>query len=509
MKKLFPNIDTLHMALHKLSFLMAMLVVLSSCSNEDDMEQADKQLAFTFGTVDETRVSRASYEEYLGEEFGVYAKLFRPEYDPSTATGQEFMVNEKVTYDGAVCNTQNTYYWVKGDTHFAAYSPFTADIDAADLSVTLPERPYAGYSYNGAVDGRTDYMFSNEQIGGYEDFPNGCVPIIFHHALTKLDFSVRLSKVAEGTTTWSMDVVSLKLSNLRNRGSVTFTHGGETEYDKIVNGGHVNNWKSNADELWDTKEFSAGAAYDNLYLGDIAVNNASISIDDTWEHTIDDVLYLMPQQLYGNGDSEFVQSLTIEYRLHTTKGGVTKSTDNIVTVPLRTASITKWSINQYVKYKILLEPGGAASLDVNVQPWTVEEFTNEFSYTVTVNQYDKIKWIAGTYAEIDDDKVVLLDDIDTAAEFTFNIAGPLGGTWQAFFVTKSGSNTAFTLSQKEGPVGTPCTIKVKATARNESSSANMAELRFAVIKPGHILPVDALTNLSDGRNYTIVQNINK
>ena len=58
-------------------------------------------------------------------------------------------------------------------------------------------------------------------------------------------------------------------------------------------------------------------------------------------------------------------------------------------------------------------------------------------------------------------------------------------------------------------MGTPCTIKVKATAKNESSSANMAELRFAVIKPGHILPVDALTNLSDGRNYTIVQNINK
>ena len=121
----------------------------------------------------------------------------------------------------------------------------------------------------------------------------------------------------------------------------------------------------------------------------------------------------------------------------------------------------------------------------------------------------KMVWTPGTYERIDDDKVVLLDNIDVPAEFSFNIAGPKGGTWKAFFVTKSGSSDAFSLSQNEGPVGTACRVTIRANSVNTSDVANQAELHFAVLKGLSILPVDILTNLSGNRNYTIVQNINK
>lgn len=497
MKQPFSVVNKLHVCFRLMFGIYGMLVVFTSCSKEENI-YPDAPLSFTFDAIDETRASSRAYEEYTGSEFGVYAKLYRPEYTSSTA-GQQFMTNEKVIYNGSYCDTENTYYWVNGDTHFAAYSPYTSNPENANLKVTLPTTPYAGYRYEGVIDGRTDYMFSDEQMGGYEDFTEGRVPIIFHHALTKVDFSVQLSKTQEGSTKWSFDVVSLKLVNLRNQGNVSFTH----------DNGEINTWKSNINEVWDTKQFPIGSTYEDDYLCDVIVNEKSVYINNTQEHTMGKTFYLMPQLLNGNGESEFVQSLILEYTQYTTQGSSTKSFNKTVTIPLRTANITKWGINRYVKYKLILEPTGSVILTADVQPWELDTFENEFSNIVTVNNDGKIVWTEGSYAQIDDDKVVLLDDISTPAEFTFNIAGPLGGTWQAFFITKTGSSNAFTLSQSEGPVGTPCTITIKANSENTSNAANQAELCFAVLKGSSILPVDALTNLSGYRNYTIVQNINK
>ncbi len=478
--------------------LLGICVLLSSCSTDENVQLYNQPLNFTFGTIEEVKASSRAYEAYTGNEFGVYAKLYRPEYTPTGTLGESFMNNEKVIYNGSYCETSKSYYWADGDTHFAAYSPYTNTPGTADLNVKLPEIPYAGYSYSGVVDGYTDYMYSDEQMGGYEDFMDGSVPIIFHHALAKVDFSVRLSKAQEGSTKWSIDLVSLKLNNIRYKGDVNFTHG---------NG--INGWTSNANEVWNTQSFPLGAVYDNDFLCDMSVGNVSLHIDNTVEHNIGNTLYLMPQLLYANGESEYVQALTVEYKLHTIKGDNTKTTDYTVTVPVRTESIPKWQINQYIKYKLVLEPGASMELVVEAQPWESVEFTNEFSNTVTVNNEEKIAWTEGTYARIDDDKVVLLDEITTPAEFSFNIAGPLGGTWKAFFITKTGSSDAFILSQSEGPVGTPCTVKIKANTENTSNVANTAELCFVVIQGSSILPVDVLTNLSGERNYTIVQNINK
>jgi len=489
MKQQNPEINKLYVCFRLLLCICGTLVLFSSCNKDENITPDTLPLSFTFGAVDETRTSSRAYEAYTGKEFGVYAKLYKPKYN-SGITGQQFMTNEKVMYNGSICETEKTYYWVKGDTHFAAYSPFVGNPAGAEMKVTLPATPYEGYSYEGVVNGRTDYMFSDEQLGGYEDFTNGRVPIIFHHTLTKVDFSVQISKVQEGETTWGFNVNSLRLVNLRNQGTVSFTH----------EDGSINSWKSNADEVWN---------YDNNSLCDVALKNVSTYIDNTSEHAIGETLYLMPQLLYENGEGNLVQSLVLEYTQYTTKGGVTKRLNNTVTVPLRTANITKWGINRYVKYKLVLEPSGSVTLTVDVQPWELETFENEFSNTVTVNNDGKIVWKEGTYASLDDDKVVLLDDISTPAEFSFNIAGPLGGTWQAFFITKTGSSDAFILSQSEGPVGTPCTITIKAKGENTSNVANTAELCFAVLKGSDILPVDILTTLSDGRNYTIVQNINK
>ena len=492
MKQPYSKNNPWHVCFRVMLCICGVLGVCTSCSKDENEPSDATPLSFTFSAIDESRAASDVYEEYTGSEFGVYAKLYRPEYTAGTQ-GELFMPNEKVTYNGTSCDTEKNYYWVKGDTHFAAYSPYTSTPESEAVKVTLPQTPYAGYRFEGTVDGHTDYMFSDEQVGGYEDFPpNGSVPIIFHHALTKVEFFVKLSKVQEGTTTWSFDVNSLQLVNLRNQGNIGFTHQA---------GADVNTWEcNNTHDVWN---------YDDSKRCDMAVANNVSGMADKNEHQIGETLYLMPQLLHNKGENEYVQSLDLQYTQHTTKGGTTKTVTNTVTVPLRTSHIAKWGINSYVKYVLLLEPGGSVELVAEVQPWELNEFTNEFDNTVTVNSDGKIVWTEGSYERIDNEKVVLHDDISIPAEFTFNIAGPLGGTWKAFFITKTGNNDAFILSQSEGPVGTPCTVTISAQAVNTSNIANTAELCFAVLQGSNILPVDALTNISDGSNYTIVQNINK
>lgn len=506
----------LHRSCKWLVLLCLALPLLLSCSGDADGEKPQTvPLSFEFIAMDATRAADDVITDYSGTEFGVYASLYRPDCETAEGAGAQFMENVRVLFDGVMCTTDKSYYWIDGDSHFAAYSPYVENPATDGLPVKMPESPYGGYSYNGVVEGRTDYMFSDERIGGYEDFPGGRVPLLFRHATTKLGFSVRLSTVQDANTSWSIDVVSLRLDNVRRKGNVQFTHGGETGYRNVVDAGLANEWVSDGGEVWNTREFPSGAEYDNDYLCGINVNNASIHIDNKREWDIDDFLYMMPQQLYREGESEYVQSLTLEYRLYTTAAGVTKVTTHTVTTPIYTSAIDKWGINKYIKYRLVIEPGGAVELVAEVQPWELVEFTNEFSTTVAVENDGKIAWTGGTYERIDDDKVVLLGDITQPAEFKFRISNPLGGTWFAIFRTKNGDPGAFELRDADGnlknngAVGEEVTLYVHATKDNLTSVSNEAELMFVVQANGMILPVDIITTLSGGRNYTIVQNINK
>ena len=495
--------------------LLCALPLLSSCDEENvGGLQHDMPLGFEFGAADVTRAS-GDVMDYAGTEFGVFASHYSPDCETALGRGNLFMDNVRVMFDGAVCTTEESYYWMKGDTHFAAYSPYVGDPAVAAMEVTVPQMPYDGYAFSGTLDGRTDHMFSDERIGGYGDFPGGRVPLLFRHATTKLGFTVRLSTVQDGATTWSVDVVSIRLDNIRCKGDIQFTHGGETGYADVVAAGAANNWVSNDHEVWNTKEFPVGAVHDSEYLSGIEVNNASLHLANTYEREIDDALYVMPQLLYGSGSSEFVQTLTMVYRLSTTTAGATKITTHTVALPLYSAGIEKWGINKYIKYRLVIEPGGSVELVAEVQPWELVEFTNEFSSTVAVDREDRIAWTGGTYERIDDDKVVLLGDISQPAEFKFRISNPLGGTWFAIFRTKNGDPGAFELRdvngnlKNNGAVGEDVTLRVHATKDNLTSVSNEAELMFVVHANGMILPVDILTPLSGDRTYVIVQNINK
>lgn len=459
------------------------LLLLTGCNNEGISSAKDKKISFVFNAIDETRASDDVFTDYTGTEFSVFATGYTPDYATAPSDKKNIMQNVKVTYNGNSCTTDEIYYWIDGQIHFAAYSPY----DAGDMGITPPEAPYQAYHFEGKVPGDINYMYADQQLGTLDDFTNGVVPVNFRHALTQVKFQVKLS---DSSGNKSLNIKSLHLKNIRHTGSADFA------YDENIE-----------NKLWTvTKEFPLNSVYDANYLGDYGVDATDMNTITTEYKEFDEVLYLMPQTLYLASESAFPQLLEVTYAISTNGE---EDEEVSATVPLNIGSIQQWTVNKSVLYSLVISPGNPLILTIEVQPWELDTFENEFSDIVTVNSDGKIVWSEGTYSEIVDDKVILLDDISTPAEFTFNIAGPKGGTWQAFFITKTGSSDAFTLSQNEGPVGTPCTVKVSAKTVNTSSVANQGELRFAVLKGSNILPVDALTTLSEERNYTIVQNINK
>ena len=172
--------------------------------------------------------------------------------------------------------------------------------------------------------------------------------------------------------------------------------------------------------------------------------------------------------------------------------------------------------NRYT-YLIQVKGGEPVLLKCVVDPWELMETTNEFMSTVVVEDSGKITWTPNTYTSNSEDpsQIILKDDINSPAEFTFKISRPRGGTWHAIIRTITGNTDAFELLdtegnvKTEGAVGEVVTLRVKAKRDNTTSVSNTAELTFVVRNGGLVLPVDIITTLPTGQNYTIVQNFNK
>lgn len=468
------------------------LLVMTACTTDSD-EPLDNDIAIGFTCSAEQ--TRATYGEYTGGNFGVQAITH---IDGSNTA--LLMDNLEAKNNGGYWKTDDTYYWTEYPIHFAAYSPYKENLDEGPMKITLPQTINAGYKFEGTVDGETNLMFANEQYGSLDNFTNGIVPINFNHALTQVKFTARLSITKDADNGKTLNVKSLALKNIRCNGEITFLHNGKSDYTQ-VNTDDMNVWNT-TDKKWTVDNAESTNTY-NVVDDDDEITG----IGETAARC-GGSLYLMPQALYSKADKDNYQLLEVVYSI-TQADGETEEGDVTSIMPLKIDQITEWTVNKAVTYNLVMTPTKEVSLTVTAGEWKEESFINEFDYTITVEQEGKIRWTEDTYSSIVNDQVVLLDDINTHAEFKFTIKGPLGGTWQAFFVTKQGSNTAFSLSESEGPVGEEATVKVIATSNNTSDKANMAELRFAVIKPGHIMPVASLTTLGEGKNYTIVQNINK
>lgn len=319
--------------------LMFLVVGMMGCTNEVPLQERIS-LKFIYSAPNARAISDPPYIDYTGTDFGVYADLYAPQYTNSTKK-QNYLGNIKVSNNGGTCSTEGTHYWPYGVLHFSAYSPYMQDLASGTMQITMPSSPYAGYTFEGEVDGRTNFMYADEMLGSLNNFNGGTVPVVFRHALTKVTFAVRNLMTSYDNTQWDITLKSIQLKNIRNNGSITFTHKNEIP----------NAWVSNTEEIWIPYSGS-----DDYELVNIPTNKPL----STSYASINDCLYLMPQELINIKDGTDNQLLYISYELKTTENVddpdlITTTTETInAEVPIRSNAITHWRTNQHVHYNITI-----------------------------------------------------------------------------------------------------------------------------------------------------------
>lgn len=373
----------------------------------------------------------------------------------------------------AASNVDKTtqYYWPPAGTmKFFAVAPIVDGLNVPRVATIAT--PTLTYTISDVVANQKDIMVAQETVADCSTYTGGPVGLQFQHLLSAVQF-----KVGEMN---DVQINAITVSGVKG-GTVTMT------YDS------TNGWAYSS---------TTNASYSPT------PNTLSTFTRGTEITSGDNIMLVMPQTLGENAQ------VSVTY----TASGV-QDTKSVALNSTTSSNDDAWIAGRIHNYYLNINPGLSLSLTVEVQPWELITFTNEFSNTASVNVDEedptkdgRIKWTEGSYRSINLDgnndnvnKVTLYDDISKPAEFKFTIAGPLGGTWKALLITKKGDPYAFTLDKTEGPVGDPAVVKISATKINNSKSENEVELRIIVDQGGQILPVNMLTK--DRINYTIVQPI--
>lgn len=279
-----------------------------------------------------------------------------------------FMENRKVSWysEGGYWTTIETaYYWPRGGgLDFICYSPYS---DSGNPEITENAITYS--SWNVETNPDTDIMYSDKSPGLREDkftyYYTG-VPVLFRHALSKVAFDIELA-YDEATpdtgdkTRWMVKVKDATIRNVRTTGSLALSLDGTS-------------WQLPPGNVW-TPEPA---------IRDYSIDCSSLPLfTNTDRKELGSLGLVLPQAL----DLGQTLALTLDiYTYRDTGGGypdepfLTES-DVGVQVPLHTAALPAWGINQSIHYYIKLTPSTA---DENLAPVEVR-FDPAVSDWETVN----------------------------------------------------------------------------------------------------------------------------
>lgn len=332
---------------------------MAACSRVQLDNREDALIRFQvarYGTSQAATKAPLDYKDgYQAVPFGAYAwyKGATPAYD------QAFMTNEKVAYNATEniwFTEQTTYYWPKSGTlDFICYSPYSTD------GVPQVEEDRIEYSaWNVSANPGTDLLYADKATGLNQNkttyFYSG-VPVLFRHALAKVEFSMRLaySEMVPSTgdkTKWEVTLKSITLKDILTTGSLTLN---------LVDG----QWA-----LPDSKVWTATGARTDVNLDCSALQ----VFKDTEPQNLGESMLVLPQAL-DNGQ-KMVLKLAISTWRDTGEGypqePFIEETEILLNASLTTQALQKWGINQSIKYNLILAPSlspdGVSPTEITFDP---------------------------------------------------------------------------------------------------------------------------------------------
>ncbi len=202
--------------------LFAGVAILMSCQENGFLNEIDKEqgsyayIEFSNYANKMTRASRVSGTTFVaGDKMAVWA-------DQTTGTTQDVIFNnQEVAYDGTKWDYSPKKLWNTGSSYkFYGFYPMSSaityamDNDAATRYITVTD-----YVTPNAPADQTDLMIS-ERISAS---PFNVVNMVFHHILSNVNMSVKVSDGVDMTGISSITLVSLQLKNIYSDGDYAQT----------------------------------------------------------------------------------------------------------------------------------------------------------------------------------------------------------------------------------------------------------------------------------------------
>lgn len=347
-------------------------LMLFSCAENTMDEQADQVITFQVANYLSTRDDCAIPTLEGNTTFSATAYFHEGAWADAGITNV-YMNDVTVSHQTSPADRwapADTYYWPKtGKLSFWGYSPAggaAATFDKTNGVVFTDFTVETTPSATPASGNKVNLMYSNEDASknlvasdySKTTYAHTGVPMLFHHALAKLNFRIVYKEVY-------YDAVG-KTETPLNAAQKAFFTGAKVKSLKIYNLNYKGTFHSTPGTWTLTDDRLAYASKKTLNETETQIGDAPADADAGQPVTYATDYFVMPQTITGAGDDD--TNIEIEYYILPQSS----STPETITakMTLKTNDITSWSKNNIYTYTLVLTPVGQPILfDPSVETW--------------------------------------------------------------------------------------------------------------------------------------------
>ncbi|MBQ9548068.1 MAG: fimbrillin family protein [Bacteroidales bacterium] len=352
---------------HYFIIAAAAVVAMAACTKVENVASPDKKISFQTATYS-TPQSRADTVSVKGEFTSFTSKAFLHADGYEDTTQDFFGANgETISADNASNPTAWTpshdYYWPKSSE---SYINFIAWYDKnGDAPTTATETALSWSNYVVATDDNLLYAeeawrFKDNDHDKYDkDGVTEGVPMLFRHALAKLTIKAAANPIADGNTTWTVQLDTVKLSGVYNTGTLSLTNADPGTANTTVA------WSNAAGNVWSSP--SNATEITMLERLTSTGNETEPGALTSTPTVMLDGQSVLPQTL-GND-----HVLTVVYSIYTKYNGTLYSKERLATSVKLTdfsGSISEWGMNKKITYTVNINPQTTVvKIDPAMEDW--------------------------------------------------------------------------------------------------------------------------------------------
>ncbi len=344
------------------------LVALSACTKVEMIPAQQKAVVFSVGSyVPQTKVSSLLNADDTITSFSSHGFLHAEGVDEP----QDFFGSDGETISWNAGSTEwapsHDYFWPKSDISYVNFVSWRGGNPT--LSYTKSgEKWGASLSWNTTVTTSDNILWAdmawryNDNAKTYLlDGVKEGVPTLFHHSLSQLSFQARQSKASEGGVSWTITVTGMKVTNIRNTGTLTLTN---------------TDPEARQTQPWTFTGWAELSGNQTLE----PASPLSVSLETDTAKELLGWQTVLPQTVLDN------MTLTVNFNVTTTYnlgGGNTKTITEAASASCsltKFTEITQWQMNKRYIYIVSINPDSKKITIIPVEKdWTIEP-----EYTLTV-----------------------------------------------------------------------------------------------------------------------------